>query len=83
MLIKQKHKKKKQMTTTKKIKRAEDLNFEETERMKRSLIKNAKEVKIKNSILFGKEANKIKPRGREIKGGINWRLNPKDPLRVG
>ena len=68
--------------TIKKEKRAEDLSPKEAERMRRSLTKNANEVKIKESILFGKEARKQKPKGLVIKGGINWRLNPKDPLII-
>ena len=60
----------------------EDLSPEELENLKRSLTKNAHEVKIKESILFGKDARKQRPRGLVVKGGINWRLNPKDPLIV-
>ncbi len=75
---KQKVKKtKKQMGTIKKeVKKAEDFTPEEV----RFLTKNAIKVKTKDAILFGKEAIKSKAKGREIKGGINWRLSPKDPL---
>ena len=70
------------MRTIKKIKRAEDLTPQEIEVLKRSLTKNAKESKIKDNLLYGKEAMKQKLIGRVIKGGINWRLSPKDPLMV-
>jgi len=67
-------------TTKKEPKRAEDLTEEEIENLRRFLTKQAKELKVKDDLLFGKEAINKKSRGREIKGGINWRLNPKDPL---
>jgi len=61
-------------------KRIEDLTPEEAENLRRFHTKQAKEVKTKDTLLYGEEAMKQKPRGRVIKGGINWRLNPKDPL---
>ena len=71
------------MTIKKEVKKAEDLTPEETKRIRRSLTKNAIEVKTKDAILFGKEAINQKPKGLVVKGGINWRLSPKDSLRVG
>ncbi len=67
------------MATIKKAaKRVEDLNPEESERMRRSLTKNAVEVKIQLTL---KELKKLKkqglepkPKGRIVKGDNNIKL---------
>ena len=59
----------------------EDLTPEKIKSRKRSLTKNAVEVKApKDTLLQGKEASKRKERGKITKGEFNWRLNPRDPL---
>jgi len=42
------------------------------EELRRHLTKFAKEVKIKDALLEGKEVNKRKPRGKIVKGGNNY-----------
>ncbi len=71
------------MGTIKKVKRTEDLTPEETQRIRRSLTKNAKTVKANpDNYLQGKEARKHKNRGKVINGEFNWRFKKNDPLIV-
>lgn len=67
-------------TEKKESKKAKDLTEEETKRIRRYLTKHSIEIKAPDHILKGKEAIKRKPIGKEIKGGLNWRLSSKDPL---
>jgi len=62
------------------ITKFEDLTKEEQIEMKRRLTKMSKEVKIKDTLLYGKEAIQTEPKGKVIKGNFNWRMQPRDPL---
>lgn len=60
------------MSHTIKAKRPEDLTEEERETLRKSLTKQAIEIKAPtNSYLEGKKAKDYKPRFKEVKGGNN------------